>query len=220
MSIKLYGSIISPYVRKVRLALALKNLDYEQVDVIPIGDDQPPEFKANSPLGKIPLAHIDGTWIPDSAVILAYLERSRPQPALLSDDPKQAARALWFEAYAASHMTPVIAGHLFAEVILAPAIFNRESNHEEIELAKTEEIPAIFDYIESQLDSDYLVGNTMGHADACVGSLFVAMQHCQFYCDAAKWPKTAAYIERITTSPVFTPIIEEEQALFTAMRGG
>ncbi len=219
MSIKIYGSSMSPYVRKVRLALAFKNLDYEQVDVIPIGDDLPPEFKANSPLGKIPLAHIDGNWIPDSAVILAYLERSRPQPPLLSSDPKLAARALWYEVYAGSHMTSVIGGHLFAEVILAPAFFNRESNHEEIELAKNEEIPAIFDYFESQLDSDYLVGDSMGLADICVGSPFIAMHHCDFRCDANKWPKTAAYIERITTHPVFKPIIVEEQAFFASMRG-
>ena len=219
MSIKIYGANISPYVRKVRLALALKELDYEQVQVIPNSDDQPPEFKANSPLGKIPLAYIDDTWIPDSAVILAYLERARPQRPLLSTDPKKAAKALWYEAYAGSHMTSVIGGHLFAEVILAPAFFKRESNHEEIELAKTQEIPAIFDYLESQLESDYLVGDSMGHADICVGSPFVAMHHCGVSCDASHWPKTAAYIERLFSDPVFKTIIAEEQAFFASMSG-
>ena len=51
MSIVLYGASLSPYVRKVRFALAYKCLDYEQVSVIPASGDLPDEFKANSPLG-------------------------------------------------------------------------------------------------------------------------------------------------------------------------
>lgn len=213
MGIKIYGIGVSPYVRKVRMALAARGLEYENIPVIPGGEGQPKEFLENSPLGKIPLAQIDGEWIPDSSLILWYLENTRDQNKLLSDDPKVAARQLWFEEYADSHMVSVISGHLFAELILAPLFFNRESNHEEIELARTVEIPAIFDYIESQLQGDYLVGNAMSIADIAVGSSFVTMQHCNFACDASRWPRTAAYIGRITSNPAFTAIIEEEKAL-------
>lgn len=219
MNIKIYGASISPFVRKVRLALAAKGLEYEQIPVIPVGDDQPQEFKDNSPLGKIPLAHIDGAWIPDSSAILSYLERARPEKPLLSDDPKQAARAVWFEAYAAGHMTAVIGGHLFAELILAPAIFNRESNQEEIELARNEEIPAIFDYLESQLESDYLLGESLGHADICVGSPLVTLLHCKESCDADRWPKTAAYLQRLYQDPIFAEVIAEEKAFLASMLG-
>jgi len=219
MSIKIYGAGISPYVRKVRLALAAKGLDYEHIPVVPIGDDQPQEFKDNSPLGKIPLAHIDETWIPDSSAILAYLERARPEKQLLSDDPKQAARAMWFEAYAASHMTAVIGGHLFAELILAPALFNRESNQEEIDLARSEEIPGIFDYLESQLETEYLLGDSLGHADICVGSPLVTLLHCNESCDAGRWPKTAAYMQRLYQDPVFAKLIADEKAFLASMLG-
>jgi glutathione S-transferase len=218
MSIVLYGAGLSPYVRKVRLALALKGLDYELIPVIPQSDDKPEEFVKNSPLGKIPLIHIDDFYLADSSAILSYLERSRPDTSLLSDDPKLAAKAMWFEAYASSHMTSVIGGHLFAELILAPAFFNRPSNQEEIELAKTVEIPEIFDYLESVLCADYLLGNTLGHADICVGGSFVTMGHCGVGCDAAKWPKTSAYIDRLMSDPVFSPIISDEQQ-FLAARG-
>ena len=173
--------------------------------------------KQIAPLGKIPLLHIDQFWLSDSAAILAYLERARPETPLLSSDPKQAAQAIWFEAYAGSHMTSVLGGHLFAELILAPAFFNRESNLEEIELAKTVEIPAIFDYLESVLENDYLVGESLGHADICVGSGFVTMHHCSVYCESDKWPKTAAYIKRITNDPRFTPLVQEEQEYLVAM---
>lgn len=219
MSIKVYGASLSPYVRKVRLALALKQLDYEQIQVIPMGDDQPQEFKDNSPLGKIPLLFIDDIWLSDSTAILAYLERSRSATPLLSSEPKLAAQAIWFEQYAVAPMTPAISGHLFAELILAPAMFKRESNQEEIELAKTVEIPAIFDYLESQLSSEYLIGDAVGHADICVGTHFFTLAHCGVSCDAGRWPKTAAYIDRLMSNPVFAPIFKQEQQALAAMAG-
>lgn len=219
MSITLYGANLSPFVRKVRVALAYKGLDYELISVIPFGDDQPEEFKANSPLGKIPLLHIDGHWIADSSVILAYLERAYPQTPLLSDEPAVASRALWFEEYADSHMINSIGGHLFFELILAPIFFNREPNKEEIELAKTKEIPAIFDYLETQIQSDYLLGKTLAHADICLCSPFVNMHHCDVKCDEKKWPKTAAYIDRVMKSEFYTPILKEESKFLAMMRG-
>ena len=219
MTIKLYGAIVSPYVRKVRLALAYKGLSYEQISVIPSSPEKPLEFVANSPLGKIPLLHIDDIWLPDSRVILAYLEQSRPEHNLLSTNPKLAARALWFEEYAASHMTSVIGGHLFAELILAPYFFKRDSNLEEIELARTQEIPAIFDYLEAELLNNYLVGDNFGHADLCVGSILVTLNHCKEECDSSRWPKTAAYIERVLGSPVFEQVIADERAFLAAAIG-
>ena len=217
MSITLYGVNLSPYVRKVCLTLAHKGLDYQHIPVIPSSDQQPTEFKQNSPLGKIPLLHIDDIFIADSAVILAYLERSRPQSALLSDDPKLAAKALWFEEYSGSTMVSVINGHLFAELILAPNFFNRESNLEEIELAKSKELPDIFDYLESQLYSDYLIGDEFGHADLCVGASLVSLQHCDIQCDANQWPKTAAYIDRVVGSELFAPVIADEKAFMASV---
>lgn len=217
MTISIYGADLSPFVRKTRLALAFKALDYELIPVIPNGGDAPEEFKANSPLGKIPLAHIDGHWIPDSSVILAYLERAFPNPPLLSTDPALAAKALWLEEYADSHIVNVIGGHLFAEVILAKLLFQREPNHEEIELAKTQEIPAIFDYLETQLTSDYLIGDSLGHADICVCSPFISMHHCEVFCDASRWPKTAAYIKRVTSDPIFS-IVEAEKAFLASLK--
>ncbi len=217
MSITIYGASLSPFVRKVRLALAIKQIEYELVPVIPMSPDQPAEFVANSPLRKIPLAHIDGNWIPDSSVILGYLERTRPTPALLPQDPALAARAEWFEEYADSKMVLAIGAHMFFEIVLAPNLLGRETDQTIVETAKTKELPEIFDYLESQLDGDFLVGDSMGHADICVCSHFINMRYCGVDCDAARWPKTAAYIERITGDAVFASVLEDEQAFVEAL---
>jgi glutathione S-transferase len=54
---KVLGIPLSPYVRKVVAVLNAKGIDYELDPIMPGGDD--PEFRAVSPLGKIPVL-IDG----------------------------------------------------------------------------------------------------------------------------------------------------------------
>jgi len=216
-NITLYGAHVSPYVRKTRLALAYKQLNYQHIFVVPFNDDQPEAFKKNSPLGKIPLLSVNDTWLPDSSVICAWLERAHPQPALLPDDPLLAARALWYEEYADTTITMAVGAHLFAEVILAPYVFKREPIQADIDNALAIEIPAIFDYLENELQSDYLLGTQFTLADLSVGSTFVTLQHCKHTYDATRWPKVAEYQQRLLTSELFSPIIAEETKLLAQM---
>jgi len=209
----LFGAHLSPYVRKTRLVLAFKGLNYKQVQVIPFTPNKPEEFAKNSPLGKIPLLKVGDNYISDSSVICAFLEREVPSPAFLPEDSLNCARAQWFEEYADSHMTSVIGGHLFAERVLAPVIFKRPSNQEDIDLAINVELPVIFDYLSEQLQGDYLVANTLTFADIAVCGIFVSMMHSQVSCDADKWPELSAYIERILAQPIFEQIIKEEQMI-------
>ncbi len=213
----LYGVLFSPYVRKVRLALAHKGLAYEHISVAPFGEGQPAEFKANSPLGKIPLLRVGDNWLPDSSVMCAWMDRAVPQPPLLPADPIAAARALWFEEYADSRMVQVIGGHLFVEVVLAQPLFKRAPIQADIDAALNVEIPQIFDYLESQLQHNYLVGNDITLADYAVGGLFVMLLHSNYQCDAKRWPKVAAYRDRLVGNALFTPIIAEEKQLLASM---
>lgn len=216
-SITLYGAPFSPFVRKVRLALKHKGIDYKLIPVMPIGDDQPAEFTANSPLGKIPLLHTGKIWLPDSSVICAWLDRVHPERPLLPDDANTAARALWYQKYADDHIAGVVGPHLFAEIIVAPLIFKREPNQTHIDTAVNVELPQIFDYLENELDTEYLMGLSLTLADIAVGSTFVTMQHCDTHCDSGRWPKVAAYIDRLVNSELFAPIIDEEKQLLSAM---
>lgn len=222
--ITLFGAHVSPYVRKVHLVLEYKELKYQHVPVIPFSPEKPKVFLENSPLGKIPLLQKGEHFIPDSSVICAFLEREYPEKPLLPADNYDYARALWFEEYAAGHMTSVIGGHLFAEKILAKIVFKREPNQAEIDLAVDTEIPAIFDYLSSELsrpsqrsaEQQYLVGESISLADIAVCGMFVAMDHCGVVCDPTRWPSVAAYIQRITSLPFFQKVIKEEQMILKA----
>ena len=216
-TISLYGAYLSSYVRKTRLVLAYKNLQYQHISVSPKMSDPPAEFEANSPLGKIPLARVGDCWLPDSSVICAWAERAVPEPALLPSDNFAAARALWYEEYADTRMTQVIGGHLFAERILARSLFKREPIQADIDAAIGQEIPEICEYLNGELQGDYLLGEQFTLADIAVCSLFVTMQHCQEVCDAERWPQLAAYIDRVIGGELFKPVVNEEKQILASL---
>ena len=77
----LHGANISPYVRKVRVALAYKGIEYNNTQQSPFG--APDEFVAKSPMSKIPCWEEGELILPDSSVILGYLEHRYPDPPRL-----------------------------------------------------------------------------------------------------------------------------------------
>lgn len=75
---KLFMTPNSPYARKVRIVLAEKRIEFEQVEVASLAalDSPVPEF---NPLGKVPTLLLDyGTGLYDSAVITDYLDKKTP----------------------------------------------------------------------------------------------------------------------------------------------
>ena len=81
---KLVASLTSPYARKIRVALAEKNLPFElEVDIPWLADTRVPSY---NPLGKVPaLVADDGEVWFDSPVIAEYLD-TLAGPALLPAD--------------------------------------------------------------------------------------------------------------------------------------
>ncbi len=73
---KLIGSLTSPYVRKVRIVMAEKKLDYEFVTEDVWGSDT---IVASNPLGKVPCLVMEGgEALFDSRVIVEYLDTLSP----------------------------------------------------------------------------------------------------------------------------------------------
>src|SRR5215470_1602967 len=103
--VRIVGSYISPYVRKVLVCLDLKGLAYEIDPIIPfMGDDR---FSKLSPLRRIPVLIDDRITLSDSSVICQYLEDRYPEPALFPQDITARARARWLEEFADTRMAEV-----------------------------------------------------------------------------------------------------------------
>ncbi len=206
----LHGVGLSPFVRKVRVALAEKNVQYEHIPQVPFG--QPEEYFKISPLGKIPCL-TEGDWaLPDSSCIIAYLERVHPEPALYPSDPKEFGRALWYEEYCDTKLVNALTT-VFFQRFVRPNFFKEEADEEIIQKALTEELPPILDYLEGEIgDRPFLVGSHFSVADIAATSPFVNFAHGKEKVDNRRWPKVAAYVERIHSRPSYKPIIEEEMS--------
>ena len=162
-----------------------------------------------SPLGKIPAFEDGSVSISDSSVILAYLERSKPEPALYPSDPVHYARALWFEEYADTRLIEAIAP-VFLERMIAPSVFNRPTDQAKVDESLNEKIPAAFDYLESQLDGDHLTGPAFSVADIAVGSMLRQFHMANEGVDSSKWPKLAAYVDKVHGRASFDRTAEAE----------
>ena len=205
---KVHGVNLSPFVRKVRVALAEKNIAYEQDQVLPFGPR--PELMKISPLGKIPVYEDGAFTIPDSSVIIAYLERTQPEPPLYPSDPRDCARALFLEEYADTRLIER-AQPIFFERVVNPRFMNKETDTARVEQALTEGLPPVLDYLEGQVsEGDAIVARRFSVADIAVASFFVNLLHADVKVDASRWPKLAAYIEAVHSRPSFKSIIEEE----------
>jgi stringent starvation protein A len=85
MSLTLYDAARCPYCARVRIVLAEKDVAYDAVE-IDLGDRPAWIYEKNS-TGRVPVLEEDGWLLPESAVIMEYLEERYPEPALLPADP-------------------------------------------------------------------------------------------------------------------------------------
>ena len=95
----LYTAERCPYAARARIVLAEKGLDYDAVEIDL--DDRPAWIYEKNPLGRVPVYEEDGGLVlPESRVIMEYLEERYPEPPLWPDDPAERALGrLWLERF-------------------------------------------------------------------------------------------------------------------------
>ena len=99
MSMRLIGAVTSPYVRKVRVVMAEKKLDYQFIPENVWADDT--QIAAANPLGKVPCLVMDGQdAVFDSRVIVEYLDTLSPVGKLIPPPGRQRVEVKTWEALA------------------------------------------------------------------------------------------------------------------------
>ena len=95
----LYTAERCPYAARARIALAEKRIAYDAVEIDL--DDRPAWLYDKNPLGRVPVYEEDeGLVLPESEVIMEYLEDRYPEPALWPADPAERALGrLWLERF-------------------------------------------------------------------------------------------------------------------------
>ncbi|WDE98350.1 glutathione S-transferase family protein [Lentisphaera profundi] len=205
--ITLYGFSFSPYVRKVRLVLAHKNIEYSQVMAPP---SQDADFLQKSPLGKIPYLTDGDFSISDSSVIVQYLEKKYPQMPVLPQEPHSFARALWLDEYSDTKVNEIITG-IFFERFGAPKFLGRDPD-EAIIKSKEMQFPVIFNYLEQELKGKkFLVNECLTLADISLTSNFANFFGLGYTIDDSQWPNLARYTEKLMKIDFIKKIVDDEQ---------
>ena len=90
----LYDAARCPYCARVRIVLAEKGIEYEPVEIDLT--DRPAWIYEKNVTGRVPVVEEDAWLLPESAVIMEYLDERYPEPPLLAADPADRALArLW-----------------------------------------------------------------------------------------------------------------------------
>lgn len=207
----IYGVSPSPYVRKVMLAHAYKNIPYELKMTKPGSED--PSFRAASPLGKIPgYCADDGTAFPDSSVIVAYLERISTDITLYPDSASDFAMALWYEEYCDTKMIEAT-GALYFQRVVGPKFFNHLTDEVRVTEVLEKLIPPVLDFIESKLTAgQWLVADKFSIADIGIGINLFNLLHAGYELNANVWPKLSAFNERFLALDIAKAQLAHEKA--------
>ncbi len=206
----LYGTPMSPFVRKVLAFAAEKALSLE---LVPIGlGDQNPDFLACSPFRKMP-GFTDGDFsISDSTAIVTYIDTKHPEAPLIPADAENRARTIWFDEFADT-IVVAAAGPIFFNRVVSPKFVGKPGDEAAAVKGEADMSP-VCDYLERVIrPSGYLVGDNLTLADISVASPFVNAGHAGYAVDSDAYPKLTACLAAIHARPSFADWIRREQKM-------
>jgi len=215
-----YGSILSPFTRKVLAFAREKGI---RLELKPAGPGQGgAEFAETSPFGKIPGFRDPGAdgagdfVLSDSSAIVAYLEAKFPMPGLIPLDPQNRARAIWFDEFADTVVIPET-GPIFVDRFLLPAILHRDGDEAAASRAEREGLPRVLDYLERAISpAGFLIEDRLTLADISVASAMLNPMLLGARIDRTRWPRAGAYLDAMLGRRSFAWMVEEAAALIAA----
>jgi glutathione S-transferase len=210
-------------VRKVLVVLGLKGIPYEIDPIVPFfGDDR---FSRISPIRRVPVLIDDQVTLADSSVICQYLEDRYQQPAIYPTSIVERARARWLEEYSDSRMGEVFIWRLFNQVAIKPRVWGEQTDKSVVEKTLQEDVPDVLHYLDTQIPTNGFIFGSISIADISIACIFRNAGFAGFQLDAVRWPRTAAFVERVLKLDSFeklrpieerlrrTPIAEQRAAL-------
>lgn len=166
---QLYGYFRSSAAFRVRIALNLKNIDFETSFInLMNGEQTGAAYRTVNPQGRVPSLVIDGNLLNQSVAIMEYLEETHPEPAFLPADAFGRARVRGLANIISCDMHPLnnssVLAYLGKDLGVSKSDVKRWYHHW---------VKLGFDAIEAMLDGHpatgrFCHGDTPGLADICL----------------------------------------------------
>jgi glutathione S-transferase len=210
----LYGSSLSPYVRKVLAYAGEKGIELELKPTGGAPGQPSDEFLEASPLRKMPALRDEDFTLADSSAIIHYLEARFPEPELIPADARQCGKVIWFEEFADTSLASCGAKMFYNRIVL-PRFLGKAGDEEAARAAECEELPPLLDYLERVVPEpgEFLVAGRLTLADIAVASHFANLAHLGCERDRARHGRVYAYVDPILARPSFARWIERESAM-------
>lgn len=202
----IYGSPVSPFVRKVAGVCMAKGVAYE-IEAVNVFDP-PPAFRAISPMKRIPVLRdrsvaeegVAGT-IPDSSAICAYIEKKHPAPALYPADPMALGEALFIEEFADTSLAAAGGLGIFRPIFFAVSK-GEEPGLDKARDAWANQLPPIFDVLEARLGArEFFAGDALSIADITVACVLMQISLVA-ETPLGRWPSLAAHFAAMQTRDI------------------
>jgi glutathione S-transferase len=216
--IRIVGTYISPYVRKVLACLHLKDLAYEIDPLVPFYGNE--EFARISPVRRIPVLMDGDLTLADSTVICEYLDEAYGGAPLYPADPARRARARWLEEYADSRLGEALIWGLFNQRVINRFVWNQPPDEGRLARALEQDVPELLDYLEGEVPADGFLFGSIAVADVAIAAFFRNAAFAGFGIDSARWPLTARFVARVLDQPALTRLRPfEELCMRTPIAG-
>ena len=201
MSIKIYGFWRSIASFRVRVALKLKGLAFEEIPIdILIGEQFEPSYETVNPERVVPTFIHDGHSMFQSLAIIEYLEDIQPEPRLIPQDPKERAyaRSLALMTIADAHplVVPRVRNHLAKTFGADAKAIEAWGKHWTTEgLATYERLLA------RRAPAPFSLGAEPGLADICIAGQVVGAHFLKL--ELTAFPAVARLADRCFEMPAF-----------------
>lgn len=205
MTLALYYHPFSSFCQKVLVALYEREVPFERVVIDPLDPERKAAFERLWPMAKFPVLRDEarGVTVPESSLIVEYLDRAHPgPPSLVPGDPEVALKArLWdrfFDHYVEHPLQKVVGDALRPEGGRDP---------HGVEEAKAV-LGRAYDLLETSLGAEgtWMAGPAFTLADCgAAPALFYANMVHPF----AGRPRLEAYYSRLRARPSFARAVDE-----------
>ncbi|MBT8136863.1 MAG: maleylacetoacetate isomerase [Gammaproteobacteria bacterium] len=208
MSLRLYTYWRSSSSYRVRIALNLKGLEYEQVPVHLARGEQHGVYRQLNPQGMVPALAHDGMLLIQSLAIIDYLEHAFPQPALLPEDAADRARVIALAQIVVAETQPLnnfgVLKYLAGEVGIS-----EEQRQGWYEHWVARGFAAFEALLADPRSGEFCHGDKPTLADIClVPQVYNARR---FNCDLEPYPGIRRIEERCLQLPAFDDAVPERQ---------